>query len=266
MTPQEKYDDITGRVVGDFGCGTAMLACGAGILEAAHVVGVDIDTDALNQAEKNIETIELTGTVELVRANVAQMTFRSTFTKKLNILETTREDLPEVGKVVEEEEEKEGDGPMKMFDTVIMNPPFGTRVKGIDVLFLEKALSSCRRAVYSLHKTSTRVHIMKVGAGCGALGTVIATLRFDIPKMYAFHKHSSVDVEVDLWRFVPGANREAIDRATESLVTDTRREKREKEKQARASSGGKKHSRNKGRSRGGGASSRLGRRGRSRRK
>ncbi|CAN0900116.1 rRNA N6-adenosine-methyltransferase METTL5 [Linum grandiflorum] len=41
-------------------------------------------------------------------------------------------------------------------DTVVMNPPFGTRKKGADMDFLSAALKIASQAVYSLHKTSTR--------------------------------------------------------------------------------------------------------------
>jgi 16S rRNA G966 N2-methylase RsmD len=41
-------------------------------------------------------------------------------------------------------------------DTVILNPPFGTRNKGMDMIFLKKAIEMANGAVYSLHKTSTR--------------------------------------------------------------------------------------------------------------
>lgn len=45
----------------------------------------------------------------------------------------------------------------KQFDTVLMNPPFGTKHnEGIDMKFLEVALKLSNNAVYSLHKTSTR--------------------------------------------------------------------------------------------------------------
>lgn len=45
----------------------------------------------------------------------------------------------------------------KYFDTVIMNPPFGTKNNaGIDMEFLEVAVRLAKTAVYSLHKTSTR--------------------------------------------------------------------------------------------------------------
>jgi predicted RNA methylase len=47
-------------------------------------------------------------------------------------------------------------------DTVIMNPPFGTRRKGADMDFLRAACSIARHSIYSLHKSSTRAHIQKV--------------------------------------------------------------------------------------------------------
>ena len=40
------------------------------------------------------------------------------------------------------------------FDTVLMNPPFGTRRRGIDMLFLYAGLCLARRAVYSMHKVT----------------------------------------------------------------------------------------------------------------
>lgn len=44
----------------------------------------------------------------------------------------------------------------KVVDTVVMNPPFGTRKKGADMEFLSAAMKVASQAVYSLHKTSTR--------------------------------------------------------------------------------------------------------------
>ena len=55
-----------------------------------------------------------------------------------------------------------GEGWENKFDTVIMNPPFGTKHnKGLDMLFLQTGISLASRAVYSLHKTSTREHVLK---------------------------------------------------------------------------------------------------------
>lgn len=47
-------------------------------------------------------------------------------------------------------------------DTVIMNPPFGTKRKGIDMDFLRAGCRIARHSVYSLHKSSTREHVQKV--------------------------------------------------------------------------------------------------------
>ena len=55
-----------------------------------------------------------------------------------------------------------GDRFIGKYDTVIMNPPFGTKHnKGLDIKFLETGLRLSSKSVYSLHKTSTREHILK---------------------------------------------------------------------------------------------------------
>jgi len=86
-------------------------------------------------------------------------------------------------------------------DTVVMNPPFGTKIKGVDMMFLEKAFEIAELSVYSLHKTATREHISRKAKHWGADAEVLAELRFDIPAMYRFHKRKAVDIEVDFWRF-----------------------------------------------------------------
>lgn len=47
--------------------------------------------------------------------------------------------------------------PSERFDTVLMNPPFGTRRAGIDVIFLERALEVCPPDVtlYDVDNTET---------------------------------------------------------------------------------------------------------------
>lgn len=89
----------------------------------------------------------------------------------------------------------------KQFDTVIMNPPFGTKRKGIDMEFLQMALHLANTAVYSLHKTSTRDYVLGKAEQWGAKGEVLAELRYDLPASYRFHKKQSVDIEVDFIRF-----------------------------------------------------------------
>jgi len=95
------------------------------------------------------------------------------------------------------------DGP---FDTVVMNPPFGTRRAGADVAFLRAALALAgpRGRVYSLHKSSTRAHLARVAARLGVGCALVAELSFPIPATYAFHRDEARDVAVDLLRFVKG--------------------------------------------------------------
>ena len=94
-----------------------------------------------------------------------------------------------------------------VYDLVLMNPPFGTQKDsgGVDMRFLRAGLGLCAAegAVYSLHKTSTRAYIAKRAAAWGVACRVVAELHFEIPKMYKHHKHASLDVAVDFWRFSP---------------------------------------------------------------
>lgn len=90
----------------------------------------------------------------------------------------------------------------KVFDTVIMNPPFGTKHNaGMDMKFLMTAFNLARNVVYSLHKSSTRDFIQRKAIEVGAKAEVVATLRYNLNSSYKFHKKTSVDIEVDCWRF-----------------------------------------------------------------
>ncbi|RXG67789.1 Methyltransferase-like protein 5 [Armadillidium vulgare] len=88
------------------------------------------------------------------------------------------------------------------FDTVVLNPPFGTKKnKGMDLKFLKIALDLSAHCVYSLHKSSTREYVLKKATEWGFESEVIARLRYNLPNTYKFHKKESVDIEVDLIRF-----------------------------------------------------------------
>ncbi|RDD42684.1 Methyltransferase-like protein 5 [Trichoplax sp. H2] len=160
------YNDIQGKLVCDLGCGCGVLSVGTAMLDASLIVGIDIDDDALMIARRNIEEFELEN-VQLIKANISDTEFFGG----------------------------------KIFDTVIMNPPFGTKDKGIDMIFLHRALKLASTSVYSLHKSSTRQHIKKKAAEWGAEMTVLAELRFNLENTYKFHKHKSVDIAVDFMKF-----------------------------------------------------------------
>lgn len=87
-------------------------------------------------------------------------------------------------------------------DTVVTNPPFGTKPDkaGIDMQFLKLACRLARRAVYSFHKSSTRDYVLRTMNALPKVAsvTVVAEMKFDLPRTYKFHQQTSVDVEVDL--------------------------------------------------------------------
>ncbi|XP_053677879.1 rRNA N6-adenosine-methyltransferase METTL5 [Anopheles nili] len=165
---QTKFGDMQGKDVLDLGCGPGILSIGAALLGAKHVLGVDIDSNALEIFECNCEGIELDN-ISSLEADVLK--------------------LPE-------------NLPKHSFDTVILNPPFGTKQNnGIDVAFLKVATEMSRGAIYSMHKTTTRQYIKKKGKEWKVPGLVLAQLRFNLPKIYHFHRAESKDIAVDLWRF-----------------------------------------------------------------
>ncbi|KAK8736280.1 hypothetical protein OTU49_004910 [Cherax quadricarinatus] len=130
----------------------------------------DIDRDALEICRGNLEDAEITS-AELLQMNVKDLAVQySRF--------------------------------LKFFDTVVLNPPFGTKQnQGTDLEFLRVALSLSRSAVYSLHKSATRAHVTKKAADWGVKVQVLAQLRYNLPSTYKFHKKKSVDIEVDFIRF-----------------------------------------------------------------
>jgi len=163
------FDDIDGKVVADLGVGCGILSIGSVMLGASSILGIDIDDDALGIASQNVEEFEMTN-IDLMMSDV----------KTLLVAERLH------GK----------------FDTVVMNPPFGTKHnQGIDMVFLQAGLRLSNNSVYSLHKTSTREHILKKASDWDVDVKVIAELRYNLANTLKFHKKKTVDIEVDFYRF-----------------------------------------------------------------
>ncbi|XP_013856844.1 rRNA N(6)-adenosine-methyltransferase METTL5 isoform X1 [Austrofundulus limnaeus] len=142
-TIHSTFDDIEGKLVADLGCGCGVLSIGAAMLDAGLCVGFDIDDEALEIFRRNAEEFE-TSNVDLVQCDLCCL---------------------------------QGETYAQRFDTVIMNPPFGTKHnQGIDMKFLRAALTMATTAVYSLHKTSTREHIEKKANDWGVKMDVVAGL------------------------------------------------------------------------------------------
>lgn len=172
---QHTHNDIFEKVVLDLGCGSGMLSVGAALLDADLVVGVDIDADALQLAQANVRgstdcaartsrsltspppEFELECQVDLVQMDVHQWLASALHT------------------------------PLRV-DTVLLNPPFGTRRAAADISFLATAIALVARrggVVYSLHKSSTRAHVLKQARQCGGEPAVMAELRYNLDKSCA---------------------------------------------------------------------------------
>ena len=92
--------DIADKVVADLGCGTGILAIGAAKLGAKRVIGVDLDENAITQAEANAKFIGVE--IDLFNLDVTEFEER--------------------------------------VDTVVMNPPFGSQKRNADRPFLDTAM------------------------------------------------------------------------------------------------------------------------------
>ena len=95
------YDDIDGKNIVDLGTGTGMLGLGCALMGAASVLGIDADMDALEIAMSNRENLDMEDTVDFMLCDVSSMPMRRL----------------------------RGDEERRSVDTVVMNPPFGTRNK-----------------------------------------------------------------------------------------------------------------------------------------
>ncbi len=102
--------DIEGKTVLDPGCGTGVIACGAALLGASAVTGVDIDQGAIEAARRNADRTGVE--VDFVTGDIVDYECRP-------------------------------------FDTVVMNPPFGAQKKHADRPFIDKALE-CAGVVYGI--------------------------------------------------------------------------------------------------------------------
>ena len=232
-TAHAKGDLGPGIQVLDLGCGTGMLTIAAAIMCQNNddedeffgeipVIAVDCCPDALGQAEENCKEMEIE--VDFVRAEL-RMPSSSSNLKEVEKIgrrgghcskgnrggkfkKNNRGNQPQISTPVSNLDVENGDEnddgiPLNdgCVDTVLTNPPFGTKQNaGADVAFLKCACRLSRNAVYSFHKSSTREFLLRKAHEWGMGAEVVAEMKFDIPAMYKFHKEKHVDVYVDLLR------------------------------------------------------------------
>jgi len=152
--------EITGRWVCDPGCGTGILACGAALLGAAGVVGIDLDPAAIERARANAELLGV------------DVTFR-------------------VGDI------RTWD-PGERFDIVVMNPPFGAQRAHADRPFIDFALRHAG-VTYGVFNAQSRDFVAGYIGDRGRIEEVIDA-RFRIPRTFAHHRREALDIPVEIIR------------------------------------------------------------------
>ena len=155
------YGDISDKAVVDLGTGTGRLAIGAAILGADPVVGIDLDAESLNAAIFNSKRMRLK--ISWVVGDIESI--------------------------------------RNSFDTVIMNPPFGTRQAHADIRFLRVALK-IGKVIYSIHKSTTHSFISRWLKDLATEFEVVMTTKMAIPHQYDFHHKRSHLVVVDVLRII----------------------------------------------------------------
>jgi putative methylase len=148
--------------VQDLGCGTGILAIGAKLLGAEKVVGYDTDPKVLETARINAR--RLGAKVEFIFSDVA--------------------DIKEHVK------------------TTLMNPPFGSRIKGRDRPFISSALRTSD-VIYSIHNRGSLAFIQKFIKPAVITHSYVA--KFPIKRIFDFHKKEREVIEVEIYRIAVSA-------------------------------------------------------------
>jgi putative methylase len=151
--------DLAGCRVLDAGCGNGVLAIAAKILGAAECVGVDIDPMAIQVAERNARRAHVD--VEWRHGDVASVA--------------------------------------APFDTVLMNPPFGSQTRHADLPFLDHAMSVAR-VVYSFHNGVTKDFLARRVQARGGHVTDRVSYEFPLPRSFRFHRDEMRRIQVVLLR------------------------------------------------------------------
>ncbi|KAM0678868.1 Methyltransferase-like protein 5 [Binucleata daphniae] len=152
------YNDIENKNILDLCSGTGMLSVASSFFDPKSITCVEYDKNSINICKENFESFNVNN-YTILELDIESMNLES------------------------------------HYDTTIMNPPFGTRNKGIDIKALSIALLHSD-VVYSLHKRSTREYLISKFKNA----EVIAEVQYELQNSYKFHKKQMKTIEVDLLR------------------------------------------------------------------
>lgn len=159
--------DIENKEILDLGAGTGILGLGTMIMGAKKVTFIDGDIDALNTLRINLKKIQdeydIISEYDIIHDRIENYNSKS--------------------------------------DTIIMNPPFGTKIKHADKEFILKAFQ-LSRIIYSLHKSETKDFISSLAQKNGFNITHILDFSYPIKATLKFHKSRIRKINVSMFRFL----------------------------------------------------------------
>ena len=158
-------DDILKKVSVDLGCGTGILGIGALLLGAKKVHFVDNDKDALSIAQDNLKKVKSEHNIAGEAVFLCQ-------------------DIREFSKKA---------------DIVLMNPPFGTKVRHKDRMFLEHAFKIAP-VIYSFHKSEAKQFVNDFAMANGFKVSHCYDFRFPLKASYSFHHRRILRIGVSCFR------------------------------------------------------------------
>ena len=160
--------EIAGKTILDAACGPGILGIGALIMGAKKVYFLDKSESSIVICQENVKLVgeeyEI-GESEFVISDI------SLFDEEVEV--------------------------------VLQNPPFGTKEKHADRMFLETAFS-VGKIIWSMHKRATAAFVEAISKDHGFVITNKFDYDFPIKAAFRFHQKPVKSVEVSLWRMEQG--------------------------------------------------------------
>ncbi|MBR9692448.1 methyltransferase [Candidatus Woesearchaeota archaeon] len=149
---------LNGTVI-DLGAGTGILAVGAALM-GADVIAVEKDENAITILKENLMLFEGTENVNVIHGDVKEYANKG--------------------------------------DLVIMNPPFGTKEKHADRVFLERA-KTLAPIIYTIHKSTTKGFVHSFCKDNRLRITWEEDRTFPLKRSMEHHKKDREHIEVTLF-------------------------------------------------------------------
>lgn len=156
---------IDGAKILDLGSGDGVLCIASLLAGASSCVSVEIDDESIEVQQSNIMDLGLETQVDIIKADVRALPIRQ-----------------------------------KICDLAVINPPFGTVVKGIDIVFLLAAVRTCEVSL-SLHLSNkkNRQYIYKEMGKIGKEAIILKTYKMELKQIFEYHRSRIRRIDVDLY-------------------------------------------------------------------